>query len=93
MTRRAPLKPDVIFLDLILPDMTGFEILDRLKSDVETRNIPVIINTSRILDENERERLIAKTAAILAKGKESRDEVVAEVRESLMKAGVYPPVS
>ena len=30
-------NPDVIFLDLILPDMTGFEILERLKSDVEPR--------------------------------------------------------
>ena len=85
------LKPDVIFLDLILPDMTGFEILDRLKSDVETRNIPVIINTSTILDENERRRLIAETAAIIAKGNDSRDEAIAQVRESLIKAGVYPP--
>ncbi len=87
------LKPDVIFLDLILPDMTGFEILDRLKSDVETSNIPVIINTSRILDENDRRRLSAKTAAILAKGNESRDLVIAEVRESLIKAGLFPPVT
>ena len=53
-------KPDVIFLDLILPDMTGFEILDRLKSDAETRDIPVIINTSKILDEEERGRLVGR---------------------------------
>jgi len=86
------MKPDVIFHELIFPAMTGFEILDRLKSDEATRNIPVIINSSRILDENERGRLLAETAAILAKGNESRDEVIAEVRESLMKAGVYPPV-
>jgi signal transduction histidine kinase len=86
-------KPDVIFLDLILSDITGFEILDRLKSDAETRDIPVIINTSKILDETERARLIAHTAAIVAKGKESRDEVITEVRESLIKAGVYPPIT
>jgi signal transduction histidine kinase len=86
------MKPDVIFLDLILPDITGFEILEQLKSDAETKDIPVVINTSRTLDENERGRLIAKTAAILAKGKESHDEVITDVRESLMRAGVYPPV-
>jgi signal transduction histidine kinase len=86
-------KPDVIFLDLILPDMTGFEVLDHLKSDVETRDIPVIINTSSILDENARGRLIAETAAILAKGNESPDLVISEVRESLMKAGIFPPVT
>ena len=87
------LSPDVIFLDLILPDMAGFEILDRLKSDVQTRNIPVIINTSRILDESERGRLNAHSAAILAKGNESRELLIAEVRESLMKAGIFPPVT
>ena len=91
LSRARSVKPDVIFLDLILPDITGFEILERLKSDSETKDIPVIINTSKILDESERRRLIAETAAILAKGKESHDEVIAEVRESLMKAGVCPP--
>ena len=50
-------RPDVIFLDLLMPDMTGFEILKRLKSDAETRNIPVIIHTSKILDEEERGQL------------------------------------
>ena len=86
-------KPDVIFLDLVLPDMTGFEILDRLKSEEGTRDIPVIVNTSRILDENERGHLTALTAAILAKGNESRDLVIAEVHESLIKAGIRPPVT
>ena len=63
-----------------------------MKSDAETKDIPVVIHTSRTLDDNERGRLIAKTAAILAKGKESHDEVITDVRESLMRAGVYPPV-
>ena len=86
-------KPDVIFLDLVLPDMTGFEILERLKSNMETRSIPVIINTSTILDESYHKRLIADSAAILAKGNKSREEAIAEVRDSLMKAGVYPPLT
>jgi signal transduction histidine kinase/CheY-like chemotaxis protein len=85
-------KPDVIFLDLILPDMTGFEILDRLKSDAETRKIPVVINTSEILDEAERGRLVEETVAILAKGNKSREAAIAQVRDSLMKAGLRPPV-
>ena len=87
------LKPDVIFLDLVAPDMTGFEILERLKSNIETRSIPVIINTSTILDESYHKRLIADSAAILAKGNKSREEAIAEVRDSLMKAGVYPPLT
>ncbi len=81
--------PDVIFLDLILPDMTGFEILDRLKSAEETRDIPVIINTSIVLDDEERGRLAPRTAAIIVKGSDSRQETIAQVRGSLIKAGLH----
>lgn len=36
-------KPDVVLLDLILPGMNGFEVLEKAKSDPETANVPVII--------------------------------------------------
>ena len=40
-------KPDLIVLDLMMPDVDGFEILRRLKGDEETRDIPVVICTVR----------------------------------------------
>ena len=73
--------------------MTGFEILDRLKSDAGTQAIPVIINTSKALDEGERERLAEKTVAILAKGSRSRADALSQVRDSLNKAGLLGGVS
>jgi len=36
-------KPDIILLDLLLPGISGFEVLEKLKAQKETRNIPVII--------------------------------------------------
>jgi signal transduction histidine kinase/CheY-like chemotaxis protein len=81
--------PDVIFLDLVLPDMSGFEILDHLKSDDYTKNIPVIINTSRILGDDERNRLTEKAVDILAKGSESPEQAIAQIRGSLKKAGLH----
>jgi signal transduction histidine kinase/CheY-like chemotaxis protein len=85
-------RPDVIFLDLILPDMSGFEILDVLKSEEKTRNIPVIIHTSEILNEEKRRRLNHDTVGILTKGAKSREEAIAQVRDSLSKAGLRPQV-
>lgn len=83
-------RPSVIFLDLVMPDMTGFEILERLKSDPDTREIPVIINSSRTLEDGELGRLNAASTAILSKGAGTQDERFARVREALVKAGLSP---
>ena len=88
--RRAPReeRPDVIFLDVIMSDMTGFEVLERLKSDNATKGIPVILNTSAILSEEERRRLTAGTAAILSKSAVAAEEAFVTVREALIHAGL-----
>ena len=79
--------PQVIFLDLVLPDMTGFEILETLKSDPTTRDIPVIVNSAKNIDDEEHRRLAATTAAILSKDDASREEMIARVREAIVSVG------
>ena len=78
----------MIFLDLIMADMTGFEVLERLKSDDETKDIPVIINTSANLSEEERRRLAPGTAAILSKSAGTAEEAFATIRDALIRAGL-----
>ena len=60
-------RPNAIILDLTMPGMSGFEVLDALKTDVATKDIPVMICTSRVLTEPERLQLAGKTLAILSK--------------------------
>lgn len=77
-------RPDLILLDLILPDMTGLEVLERLKVETATQDIPVIITTSKHLDNNDRKRLVAGTAEILDKTSEKRESVFRRIRETLI---------
>jgi CheY-like chemotaxis protein len=58
-------QPQVILLDLLMPDLTGFEVLEQLKLDANTRDIPVIIISSMNLETSESERLATAEVAIL----------------------------
>jgi len=79
-------QPDVIFLDLMMPRMNGFEVLHRLKELPETRDIPVIISTARSLDEEEREELNGSAVAILPKRAPSRAAALDAVGDALRRA-------
>jgi signal transduction histidine kinase/DNA-binding response OmpR family regulator len=82
-------QPRAVFLDLELPDRTGVEVLQELKTEPGTRNIPVIIHTSRVLDEEERQRLLALgAAAVLSKESTSREQGMARLGEVLRQAGL-----
>ena len=81
-------SPHLIFLDFLLQDMTAFDVLDELKADPRTREIPVILQTAHELKEDERTRLARETAAILAKHTLSREVAIARIRDALNKAGL-----
>jgi signal transduction histidine kinase/DNA-binding response OmpR family regulator len=73
-------RPHAIVLDLSMPGMSGFDVLDVLKNDAATKDIPVVICTSRILTESERLQLAGKTLAILSKEEPGQDKIVEVVR-------------
>jgi CheY-like chemotaxis protein len=80
-------RPDVILLDFLLVGETAFDVLDELKSDPTTRDIPVILVTSHKLGEDERARLAEQTDAILSKESLSRELAINRIRDALRKAG------
>jgi len=80
------LRPQVIFLDLSMPGMTGDEVLDRLKADPATAGIPVIIVTSHELDPQQRQRLASHASAILQK-KDLSIETLARTMETISAGG------
>jgi CheY-like chemotaxis protein/two-component sensor histidine kinase len=79
-------RPDVIFLDLRMPEMLGTEVLARLKRNPSTSEIPVIIATSQIIAADERQRLATHAAAVLGKGRLGVEGGDADVRAALRAA-------
>jgi CheY-like chemotaxis protein len=66
--------PVLIFLDLRMPGLDGFDVLRELVADPTTRDIKVVIVTSSVLDAADRERL-APAAAVLSKDEVSRERI------------------
>ena len=72
-------KPDLIILDLMMPELDGFGVLDELKADSETEGIPVIVSTAKELTKEEKERLKGQIQSLLQKGDFMSDEFLNEV--------------
>jgi CheY-like chemotaxis protein len=81
-------RPRLIFLDLEMPDVSGFHVLDVLQGGESTRNIPVIVNTAKVLDEGDRKQLNSRAAAILSKSTSSREAALTGLRTAIRQAGI-----
>jgi CheY-like chemotaxis protein/signal transduction histidine kinase/HAMP domain-containing protein len=81
MTKTNP--PDVMVLDLMMPDMDGFTVLDRLREEQATRELPVIIVTAKDLTAEERSRLRNSVQKIITKSTMDRKRVLREIEKAL----------
>jgi CheY-like chemotaxis protein len=77
--RESP--PGLILLDLMMPEMDGFEFLVELRKTPAWRMIPVIVITARDLSADDRRRLEGSVDRILQKGAWTREALLDEVRE------------
>jgi CheY-like chemotaxis protein len=76
-------RPDVILLDLMMPGIGGHEVLQRLKADPATAPIPVIIVTSRFINEDERQQILSRAANVIYKGDLSREIVTRAIEDAI----------
>jgi len=76
-------RPDAIVLDLMLPKLDGFGVLERLHADPELRLIPVIVLTGRRLTAKERRDLRARTVSLLEKSSYSAKELRTMIERAL----------
>jgi threonine synthase len=71
--------PDLVILDLMMPEMDGFAVLDQLKAKPETASIPIIVVTAKELTNEEKSRLKGQIQALMQKGDFLSDEFLEEV--------------
>lgn len=86
LERVAVRVPDVILLDLMMPEMDGFSFLEALRRRPEGRNIPVIVVTARDLTPEYRTRLHGQAIEVLQKGRYSTNELAEEIRRAIQVA-------
>ena len=72
--------PDLVILDLMMPEVDGFAVLDALRSKPDTANIPVIVATAKELTVDEKARLQGQIQSLMQKGDFLNDEFLEEVR-------------
>jgi threonine synthase len=75
--------PDLLILDLMMPELDGFAVLDHLRSNPETAEIPVIVSTAKELTPDEKTRLQDQIHALMQKGGFMSDELLDEVKSIL----------
>ena len=81
LERLRTLEPGVILLDLMMPEMDGFEVVAEMRRHEAWRTIPIVVVTAKELTAEDRQRLNGYVERILEKGAYSRGTLLAEVRD------------
>ena len=83
--------PSLVVLDLMMPEMDGFEVLDWMRENKQTRRVPVLILSSRVLTFDDVKRIERHASVTLqSKGILSRGELVAALHQALFGTDALP---
>ncbi len=76
-------QPDLVLLDLMMPGVDGFQVLDMMKADENLRHIPVIVITAKDLTTDDYQRLSGKVESLLQKGEFMEEELFDSITDVL----------
>ncbi len=74
--------PTTVFLDIMMPELDGFSVLDAIRKDARLSALPVIVLTAKELTAEEREYLRGHGGVVIAKGPEARETVLGVLRRT-----------
>lgn len=76
-------RPNLVILDLMMPGLDGFSIVEAMKEDPSLHDIPIIVITAKELSPIERQRLDGKIKALLQKGSFMDSDLLSDIRRAL----------
>ncbi|MEE8360938.1 MAG: response regulator [Gemmatimonadales bacterium] len=92
LARLAEQAPALVLLDLMMPEMDGFEFLEAMRANEAWRQVPVVVVTAKDLTDEDRRRLNGGVDRIVQKGGHTYDQLVAQIRDVVAHHDVSPPV-
>jgi signal transduction histidine kinase/AraC-like DNA-binding protein/DNA-binding response OmpR family regulator len=88
----ADQTPSLVLLDLMMPEMDGFDVLDRMRANPYTLAVPVVILTSKVLNLEDIKRIEQHTRVVVqSKGVLANEEMIAALHRSLFGNESLPP--
>ncbi len=87
ITRAKTGKPNIILLDIMMPKINGLDVLKMLKSDDETKDIPVLLLTALIQDIDKAKGLTSGADDYIVKSETMPGEVIEKIKNTLAKHG------
>jgi len=79
-------RPDLVILDLMMPEMDGFAVVEALREDPSTRSLPILVLTAKALTEEDRRRLNGRIERLLQKAGADPEALLAEILEVVRRA-------
>lgn len=91
LKKAAQLRPDIILLDMCMPDMNGLEVMEALCAGADTRDIPVIMITGSSLSDAEQDSLTTKRNFMLLEQKPANFTKLLEKIEAALRHVMLSP--
>ncbi len=74
-------KPDLVLLDLVMPDVSGFDVVEALRADPATRQMPIMVLTAKDLTQADKRHLNGQVSTILRRGSTGATDLIVMLQE------------
>jgi signal transduction histidine kinase/DNA-binding response OmpR family regulator len=81
-------KPDLVVLDLMMPEVSGFDVVEAMRADEATRATPIMVFTAKDLTADDRRQLSGQVSTILQRGSTGANDLLVELRRVIAERAV-----